>query len=245
MTAPVTWGRPEMQALVAALGQNPDLLDQLSRTLVDPVGLDAERVVVLHQASDVDGSAQAQHHTLGAGAAQAAAGSHTHDPATLVPVLASWSVYTSSATPTTLTTEAVDTQLGYLSFLMRPGRDYTIAAQCGLSSTVGPWSAAVRIRGTNVVQTAAPVNPGTGSATLAYAMIPEERAGGPGQVTAAVSRTLRAGREIVVANNNIRLVTLGLFVERTSGTGATISIATLGDGIRELTVTEKISKTLP
>lgn len=75
---PPTWDRESIQGLLDEFERQPDLLGALVRAVAGGLSVDPDQVAILHDASDVDGSPLALHHTLGAGARQAAAGNHGH-----------------------------------------------------------------------------------------------------------------------------------------------------------------------
>lgn len=149
--------RESLRALVTALLGEPDIFGILARGFVEIVGTDGPLVSLLHQASDVDGSPFAQHHTLGAGARQAAAGNHDH----LIPKL--WRKRSDSALATIVLADAEkkDTGLGDLTITARANREYLIGytAQVGASGADVNFDLRVRYRvGTATTAPGAVVN---------------------------------------------------------------------------------------
>lgn len=65
--------------------------------------LSAEEVEKLHLNSDVDVRAESQHHTLGPGSTQAAAGSHNHDGSNSVALLEGVTITGSRSNSTSIT----------------------------------------------------------------------------------------------------------------------------------------------
>lgn len=245
MTGPYDPDRPSLAppdpiSNPTAPGQsNADQLATLIEAVVTAIGQDASLALRIHQAADVDGSAQALHHTLGTLAGQAAAGNHAHTAESLG--LRNWyRSYTGVATDGPTATEVKDTHLQDVAFDVRANRDYTFRASIGVGVSAGPYTGEIHIRYETAVTGTTTVipSPTTASPLLLSKTFAGERAGGPGQQDVLLNETLRAGLALP-AGIPLARYRIGVFAARTSGTG--LAIYTHANSRRAIEVTEKIS----
>lgn len=151
--------RESLRSLVTALLGEPDIFGSLARGFVEIVGTDGPLVSLLHQAADTDGSPLALHHTLGAGARQAAAGNHDH-PAPRI-----WRAQSNSALASKVTAdaEAKDTGVGDLLFTARAAKQYLIIYTARVNSAGGAANVDLRLRYETAIAPAAPASPDAAS----------------------------------------------------------------------------------
>ena len=154
--------RESLRQLVTALLGEPDIFGALARGFVEVVGTDGPLVSLLHQAADTDGSPLALHHTLGAGARQAAAGNHEH------PTPRIWRAQSNSALASKVAAdaEAKDTGVADLSFTARATKQYLIIYTARVNSTGGDANVDLRLRYETAISPAVPASPSAASASL-------------------------------------------------------------------------------
>jgi hypothetical protein len=102
----------------------------------------------LHQASDVDGSPAALHHTLGLRSTEASPGDHTHDLDQLRKVTGFWWARSQTNPPTILLAgaEQKDDQLGDVEFPITANRTYLVTYAARFQAQTAALAADARIR---------------------------------------------------------------------------------------------------
>lgn len=169
----------------------------LARRVIAMIEADPALAARLHQASDVDSSRLALHHTLGTSPLVAAAGDHSHDVLDLVDITRVWSVQTTAAATGILlaTAETKETNWassGDMPITTRQGYSYLFSYRARFQCSGVPAAADARIR-YRAAGTGAVVNTDTQAAGFSVSI---QTAGGAGGVSFNCDALLTCGGDI-------------------------------------------------
>lgn len=207
----------------------------LARRVIAMIEADPALAARLHQASDVDSSRLALHHTLGTAPLAAAAGDHSHGVLDLNNITRVWSVQTTAAATTIVlaTAETKETNWatsGDMPITTREGYSYLFMYRARFQFSAVPSAADARIR-FRLAGTGPVVN--TDSQAVGFS-VPVNVAAGGGAVSFNALALLTCGGDINQGDWNV-----AAFYDVTAG-GGTLSVDQPSGTQRQLAVIETV-----
>ncbi len=225
-------------------GADPGAADAaLAARVIQIIEGDPALAARLHQASDVDGSPGALHHTLGLRSTEASPGDHTHDLDALRVTTRIWWSQATTSPPTIVlaTAETKDDQFvdsftggnrgtgGDISIDWRADRFYEFIYRARFATSVAPTAADARIRITQGTPTA------NTDLQVAGFSVPLETATGAGAMSFECRGLVEEGA--MIQSDDVRV---GAFYDVTAGAG-TLTVAQPSGSFRQLIVKEYIT----